>query len=238
MKKRIRTLGSKIIFLLSIVFLLVSVVFFICSYKEIQPYLTLVKKEKELKFLMGNVDKTDSDSTKEDPMERRIDFEKLKKMNPDIIAWLYAPGIHVDQPILKGKTDTEYLTKDFQGSYSPLGSVFTYANTKADFTESKIFLFAHNTYSNQMFSRLENYQNTEFFSKNKKIYVYLENRVMELEAMDADIKLFNDPIFQNTDEKEQVIILSTCTSSLEKEYRFVVRFRVSRERGEMGKNEE
>lgn len=234
MKKRNRTLVSKIFFLLGIFFFLVSVVFFIRAYKEMQPYIKLDHKQKELQLLINNTEVT----VEEDPMERRIDFKKLREINPDIIAWLYAPGIDVDQPILKGKTDTEYLTKDFQGKYSPLGSVFTYSNTKSDFTESKIFLFAHNTYSNQMFSQLEKYQDTEFFSNNKKIYVYLENRVMELEAIDTDIKLFNDPFFQNKGEKEQLIILSTCTTRLAKEYRFVVRFRVSRERGETEKYEE
>ena len=60
-------------------------------------------------------------------MERTIDFPALQRINPEIVGWLYVPQIGVDSPILTGQTDTEYLTKDFEGAYSPLGSIFTFA---------------------------------------------------------------------------------------------------------------
>lgn len=54
-------------------------------------------------------------------MERTIDFAALQRINPEIVGWLYVPQIGVDSPILTGQTDTEYLTKDFEGAYSPWG---------------------------------------------------------------------------------------------------------------------
>ena len=54
-------------------------------------------------------------------MERTIDFAALQRINPEIVGWLYVPQIGVDSPILTGQTDTEYLTKDFEGAYSHWG---------------------------------------------------------------------------------------------------------------------
>ena len=46
----------------------------------------------------------------------------------------------VDSPILTGQTDTEYLTKDFEGAYSPLGSIFDICRSQAFWTGQVICL--------------------------------------------------------------------------------------------------
>lgn len=75
----------------------------------------------------------------DDPFSRQIDFEALEKINPDIIGWLYIPQIEVDLPILQGQDNKVYLTKSFDGGYSPLGSVFTWAHAaEVDLIEAGI----------------------------------------------------------------------------------------------------
>lgn len=65
-----------------------------------------------------------------DAGERRIDFAALKKINPDIVGWLYLPQIGVDGPVLTGQSDETYLARDFEGNASELGSIFTFADAK------------------------------------------------------------------------------------------------------------
>lgn len=106
-----------------IVILLGMAVFFcILAYREHKPFL-------EAKISHEAIKKTavvpESDEDASNPMNRRIDFALLKEVNPDIIGWLYIPQIGVDEPILHGKTDREYLSKGFDGKYSILGSVNT-----------------------------------------------------------------------------------------------------------------
>lgn len=223
MKSRIRVVAIYFFFLLGVVLIF-------RAYQEARPYIKLTQKQKELQLLAEPAKKNTDVITEHDPMERKIDFDKLREINEDIIAWIYAPGIGVDHPVLKGKSDTEYLSKDFEGKYNPLGSVFTFADTKDDFIESRIFIFAHNTYSKEMFGQLEKYEDSEFLKSNKKIYIYLPNRVMELEAVDTDTKIYNDPFFQQKEDVEQSIILVTCSNRQGDAYRFVVQFKVSKQK--------
>ncbi|WP_294189751.1 hypothetical protein [uncultured Clostridium sp.] len=56
----------------------------------------------------------------EEPLNRFIDFQKLKSINKDVVAWIYIPGTKVDYPILVGESDEEYLYKNINKEYTPL----------------------------------------------------------------------------------------------------------------------
>ena len=135
-----------------IVILLGMAVFFgILAYREHKPFL-------EAKISHEAIKKTavvpESDEDASNPMNRRIDFALLKEVNPDIIGWLYIPQIGVDEPILHGKTDREYLSKGFDGKYSILGSVFTFAHANEKLSDPHTCLFGHNMMSGQIFLSL------------------------------------------------------------------------------------
>ena len=96
------------------------------AYREQEPFQAIKVKGEALQKLVVQ----ETGSQEADPMERTIDFAALQRINPEIVGWLYVPQIGVDSPILTGQTDTEYLTKDFEGAYSPLGSIFTFAGAR------------------------------------------------------------------------------------------------------------
>ena len=97
-------------------------------------------------------------------MERTIDFAALQRINPEIVGWLYVPQIGVDSPILTGQTDTEYLTKDFEGHTAHWGVFFTFAGARL--SDSQVYLFAHNMASGQMFGSLKQFTNDAFLAAN------------------------------------------------------------------------
>ena len=84
------------------------------AYREQEPFQAIKVKGEALQKLVVQ----ETGSQEADPMERTIDFAALQRINPEIVGWLYVPQIGVDSPILTGQTDTEYLTKDFEGAYS------------------------------------------------------------------------------------------------------------------------
>lgn len=102
---------------LIVLFLGMAVVFCILAYHEHKPFLDAKISHEAIKKT-AVVQESNEDVS--DPMNRRIDFELLKEINPDIIGWLYIPQIGVDEPILHGRTDTEYLNKGFDGKRSVL----------------------------------------------------------------------------------------------------------------------
>lgn len=128
-----------------------------------------------------------------DPLDRIIDFEKLKAINEDIKAWLYIPGTDIDYPILVGESDEEYLYKDINKEYTKLGSLFGFAGT--DFNKGNTFIFGHNMANNQMFGQLKKFIASKFANENKYFYIYTERKVMKCEVFSTFICDINDSVF-------------------------------------------
>lgn len=74
-----------------------------------------------------------------DPLDRVIDWEYLKSINPDIIAWLYIPGTAIDYPVCHSKGDY-YLRKNIYRQYSILGTLFTNETME----DPHVVIFGHN----------------------------------------------------------------------------------------------
>lgn len=167
-----------------------------------------------------------------DPMNRRIDFELLKEINPDIIGWLYIPQIGVDEPILHGRTDTEYLNKGFDGKRSVLGSVFTFAHANENLSDPHICLFGHNMMSGQIFGKLDELTVDE--DKVQSIYIYTPERIKGLTIVSVYSCHKKDAVFQDDwkpdQEDVQTFTLATCTGYSRTPYRLAVNCKVTKEK--------
>ena len=127
------------------------------------------------------------------PMDRVIDFEKLQSINEDIKAWIYIPGTKVDYPILVGETDEEYLYKDMNRAYTPLGSLFSFSGT--NFTKGNTFIFGHNMASSQMFGELRKYLSSDFLEEHRYIYLYTERKAIKCDIFSIFIANESDNVF-------------------------------------------
>lgn len=151
----------------------------------------------------------------EDPFDRRIDFEKLKNINEDVVAWVYVPGTTVDYPVLIGDTDDEYLYNDIERKYNPLGSIFSYCKTKKDLSDGHVILFGHNMRTYQMFGELKKFLNTDYMKEHRKFYVYTERKTLEFDIFSIFSCNENDDFFSTGRElgtAEYVSFLSELIS--------------------------
>lgn len=175
--------------IIGIVSLILGVLFLYLGFKEYQYTLKSKYKNETIREMVIN------DSN--DPLNRRIDFKKLKSENKDIVAWIYIPGTSIDYPIVIGENDEEYLYKDIEGNYSPLGSIFTYANTKKDFLDSHVKIFGHNMKEFQMFGELRKFLNVDYMKEHKKFYIYIDRKTIECDIVSIFTCNENDSIFGN-----------------------------------------
>ena len=54
-----------------------------------------------------------------------VSFSELLALNPDVCAWITIDNTNIDYPVVRGKDDFEYLSKDATGAYSASGSIFS-----------------------------------------------------------------------------------------------------------------
>ena len=191
-------------------------------------------------------DKNKESDDKQPLLDISVDFEALKKINPDIIGWLYLPYGSISYPLLRGKDNDTYLHQAYDKTPSNFGSIFMDYRNDNHFTDQRVIVYGHNMKNGSMFGTLKNYCDKTFYEKNKYFFlltpkVVYTYRVFSYHEADADGTVYelhdkNDSDYQEfidmavkssyldtkvkVSEKNQTITLSTCTSSEAK--RFVV----------------
>ena len=87
--------------------------------------------------------------TKYEPSQEEKDylknrFAQLTAVNPEAIAYVYAPGTELDEPVVQTTDNETYLNKTFDGGNEPyMGTVFMDMDNKKDFSDRLTWLFVH-----------------------------------------------------------------------------------------------
>lgn len=84
-----------------------------------------------------------------------IDFDALREINPDIVAWLYYEGTMINYPIVKGSDNDKYLHTMFDGTYSDFGTLFVDAVTENPFKQFNTIVYGHHMKNGSMFGELK-----------------------------------------------------------------------------------
>jgi sortase B len=119
-------------------------------------------------------------------VEIPMDFDELKKANPDIYAWITIPEANVDYPILQSETDNSfYLTHTVNGKKSVYGSIYTENYNAKDFSDFNTVVYGHNMKNGTMFGSLKKFRDANFFNQNRYITVYMPQRILKYEIFAA-----------------------------------------------------
>lgn len=164
------------------------------------------------------------------------DAAVLKELSEDAVAWLTVDGTNIDYPVMQGKTNSEYLNKDPYGDYSLSGSIFLDSRCDGAFTDEYSLLYGHHMDYGTMFGALDEFIKPDYFNAHKTGALTTvggeEYDVVFFAAVkapaDEDI-IFDPPtttneklldylenhaaIFEEPQEKDHFIALSTCQSA-------------------------
>lgn len=117
--------------------------------------------------------------------ERKINFKKLRKKNPDIAGWVYIKGTTIDYPIVQGKDNEEYLHQDFNKKKSSSGTIFLDHSCSKDFTSDNNIIYGHHMKNGTMFAQLLKFRETSFLKKHNEIILYTPSKTMHLKVISA-----------------------------------------------------
>ena len=153
-------------------------------------FLNLYFERRKIENLRDDVAVSSTEQPTEEKEEKTVevpvDFDKLKKANPDIYAWISIPEVKVDYPILQSESDNGYyLNHTVNGQKSAYGSIYTEDYNNKDFSDFNTLVYGHNMKNGTMFGSLKKFRDAEFFKKNRFITVYTPGRILKYEIFAA-----------------------------------------------------
>lgn len=116
-----------------------------------------------------------------------IDFEELKKKNPDIYAWIKIDDTVVDYPIVQSVNDPEdyYLDHTVERKAGLPGAIYTRMTAAKDFSNGNTLIYGHNMKDGTMFKELHKYEDKEYFDSHPYITIYTETQALKYEVFAA-----------------------------------------------------
>ena len=100
-----------------------------------------------------------------------VDFDALRKINPDVIGWIHIPGTNIDYPIMHGRDNTYYLRHLMDGSWNRCGSIFMDYRSDPDLADPVTLIHGHNMLNGTMFQDLEKFKSQEFMAEHPYGYI-------------------------------------------------------------------
>lgn len=112
-----------------------------------------------------------------------VDFNGLKKTNPDVVGWLKVNGTNINYPFVQSSDNDYYLTHSFNKSYNGAGWVFLdYRNNGTN--NKNTIIYAHGRSNKTMFGTLKNVLNNGWLNNTNnyviKISTETENGLWQI----------------------------------------------------------
>ena len=177
----------------------------------------------------------------------QVDFEGLRKVNPDVIAWIQIPALDISYPVVQGKDNYYYLHHMFDRQENKNGSDFVDYHNQPDFTDRNTIIYGHNMKNGSMFGTLDCYQDQSLYQEYPCFYIYVPGSVLEYQIISCyagrngsigytysfpeseDFQKFVDTVLSYSDydtgviitDSDHIVTLSTCVNT-DQNYRYLV----------------
>ena len=138
-----------------IVFIISSIVIILLIY-NITSYYYSYKKDLEFKERIAG-----------------YDFEKLKKINSDVVGYIEVDNTKVSYPVVKTNNNSYYLNHTYTKEKSEIGSIFLDYRNDLDNLSKNNIIYGHGRLDNTMFGSLNNLLDSSNLDSKESYYITL-----------------------------------------------------------------
>jgi len=103
-----------------------------------------------------------------------INFDTLKSVNKDAVAWLYCPNTVIDYPVMQADDYAYYLHHLPDGTVNANGSLFIDYNCAPDLSDPLTIIYGHHMKSGRMFGSLKGYKDQRYYQQHPYMYLYTQ----------------------------------------------------------------
>lgn len=135
-------------------------------------------------------------------------LKDLKKLNPDVKAWIQVPKTNIDYPVVQGQDDMEYINKNVYGEFELSGAIFLSCLNKDDFSDPYNLVYGHNMKNVGMFADVADFTNKEYFETHQKGKLYLTDATRKIrffacmKVTAADAKIYHPDGYRKENLKD------------------------------------
>lgn len=141
----------------------------------------------------------------DDSLENLVfNWDQLREINPDIVAWIIIPKTHIDYPVVQGDDNEYYLSHLYDGSYSSSGAIFADCQGIRTLDAQNNIIYGHIMVDNSMFTDILRYNNQDFFDRHRTVYLCTPQMNYEL-CVIANLEITEDTpirLFEFADEDD------------------------------------
>ena len=152
----LKTANSFVTVVVAVFLILAGVYSGYALWDNVQVYAAVDDIQSELLKLKPDIDHEDSG----------VSFEELRKINPDVCAWVTLDNTGIDYPVLQGEDNLSYINTDVYGDFAMSGSIFLDSDCDNQFRGKYSLLYGHHMANHKMFGDLDLYREQEFWSEN------------------------------------------------------------------------
>lgn len=157
------------------------IVFFLCIIVSIYKIIDWKIKNNKTKEMQEQVSESiliEDTEIKENVSDKyNIDFEKLKKINDEVVGYIRINGTDINYTVVKHNDNSYYLYHSFDKTYNSAGWVFADYRNSLNGTDKNIIIYGHNRRDGSIFYSLKNILKEDWYSnkENQKIIFITEN---------------------------------------------------------------
>ena len=135
-------------------------------------------------------------------------LKDLKKLNPDVKAWIQVPKTNIDYPVVQGQDDMDYINKNVYGEFELSGAIFLSCLNKDDFSDPYNLVYGHNMKNGGMFADVADFTNKEYFETHQKGKLYLTDATRKIrfcacmKVTAADAKIYHPDGYRKENLKD------------------------------------
>lgn len=145
------------------------------TYGILSEYYRAAKEYQEIQEIAITESKAEEDSEEK---SITVDFEKLSRINPDIVAWIrFEEPAVINYPIVQGADNEKYLTTTFEGAENGAGCLYMDADNAGDFSNQNTFIYGHYKKNGHMFGSLGKYKDENYYKNHSFFDIYTPDGV-------------------------------------------------------------
>lgn len=222
-------------------------------YHILAPHFDRMESEQKYQKLAEDYVTVTEDAAKDDEKQKKkdwwskdvkVEFDALKKENPDIIGWIrfdHTDQTGINYPIAYSGDNEKYLRTDIHGNEHIAGSIFLEGLNQPDFSDLYNIIYGHSMKNGTMFGSLKKYREDGFWKENQYFTVYTETTAYRYQIFayetaangssvyqigyqpGEEYQAFIDEMVENSDfdtgihpeASDRILTLSTCTANEE-----------------------